>query len=147
MAHVELSLSESTVPRRDADEALRVLDRWADAVAASSQPCLVIDGHSAIVVASSSVCNLLGLPKPINAAGLSLLGGALRLLDFTTAGEALSEADLKKIPPVLAITSRRLARGLLRVQVGDEKRTIDVIATPLLDDGAVVGSLSFFIRV
>jgi len=40
-----------------------------------------------------------------------------------------------------------LARGLLRVRLGDDIVTIDAVATPLWADGDVAGSLTFFCTV
>ena len=57
----------------------------------------------------------------------------LRPLDFSAAGIALDEGEVSKIPPLLALASGRLARGLLRVQCRDDACTLDAIATPLLD--------------
>jgi hypothetical protein len=61
----------------------------------------------------------------------------------------LYEPEIERIPPLLAIRSGRLARGLMRVQtdVGDAHLTVDAIATPLLVDGEVVASLTFFSAV
>jgi hypothetical protein len=55
---------------------------------------------------------------------------------------------MANIPPLLAVTSGRLARGLLRVQrPGQLPGTVDAIATPLRDGDTVVGSLTFFAEV
>ena len=53
---------------------------------------------------------------------------------------------MEKIPPLLAIRSKRLARGLMRVQIdGPEPHlTVDAIATPLMAADQVVASLTFF---
>jgi hypothetical protein len=51
------------------------------------------------------------------------------------------------MPSIQALLSERLARGLLRVRLGDEILTIDAVATPLLENGHVVGSLTFFCSV
>ena len=65
--------------------------------------------------------------------------GALRLIDFTADGRELDETDAEKIPPLLAIRSERLARGLMRVvpEPGEPPVTVDAITTPLL--GAATG--------
>jgi PAS domain-containing protein len=150
LAHVELSLTEAF----DLPEAAFDLDtrtpvdsfgRWSTTVAAAEEPCLVIDSDYTIVSASSSCCALLGLGEPAQAAGLPLLDAGIRLVDFTAARSELTEPEIEKIPPLLAVTSGRLARGLLRVRGGaDGDATVDAIATPLLVEGAVAGSLTFF---
>jgi hypothetical protein len=165
VAHVELSLSEALVPpaRTPAghagpaephpgyrpeppqDTPLDTLGRWAVAVAAAAEPCLLIDARSRIVASSAACRKLLGLADPALTAGRPLLG-TLELIDFTAAPSPLDEADADKIPPLLALNSGRLARGLLRVGpagAGEPAGTLDAITTPLLEDDAVVGSLTF----
>ncbi|MFY1688805.1 PAS domain-containing protein [Plantactinospora sp. WMMB782] len=177
MAHVELSISEAfptpatTSPghgstgfddadgrahvdgRADAGGRARVdgFSRWSEAVSTAAEPCLLIDRETTIAAVSPSCCQLLGLGTPLEALGLPLLGSALRLLDFTAARGELTEQDVEKIPPLLALQSARLARGLLRVRCpegrGPDATTVDAIATPILTDGEVAGSLTFFAEV
>ncbi|MEN3307679.1 MAG: hypothetical protein V7603_3881 [Micromonosporaceae bacterium] len=141
MAHVELSLSDPHSPPRS------TLDRWGAAVHDAAEPCLVVDHLSRIVAASPRACELLGLGEPQMAMGLSLFAGVLRLLDFTAAGAALGDGELEKIPPVLAFSSERLARALMRVQSGGEVVTLDAVATPLFDGAKAVGSLTFLMQI
>ncbi len=148
MAHVELSLSGPFVPpaRTPAEAELAgSIGRWASTVAGAPESCLIIDAGTTILAVSPSCSQLLGLGEPADAVGRLLLGGALRLIDFTAGGGELDEPEVEKIPPVLAIRTGRLARGLMRVQTpaGDGHVTVDAIATPLLDDGRVVASLTF----
>lgn len=152
MAHVELSLSEAFVPHasttiepeRDGSVAL-----WTPTVAAAAEPCLLIDASMMIVAVSEECCRLLSLGTPAEATGRSLIDGTLRLVDFTQARGELTEAEIEKIPPRLALKSGRLARGLLRIVAEGRpgEVTVDAIATPLLDGGTVVGSLTFFCEV
>ena len=149
MAHVELSLSGAFVPqaRTPAEaEFVASIDRWMSTVAAAVEPCLVIDAATTIRAVSPSCSELLGFGKPIEAVGQPLLGGVLRLIDFTAGGAELDEPEVEKIPPLLAIRSKRLARGLMRVQIdGPEPHlTVDAIATPLMAADQVVASLTFF---
>lgn len=149
MAHVELSLSGAFVPQaRTPTEAEFVasIDRWMSTVAAAAEPCLIIDATTTIRAVSPSCSALFALGKPVEAVGQPLLGGALRLIDFTAGGGELDEPEVEKIPPLLAIRSKRLARGLMRVQIeGPEPHlTVDAIATPLLAAERVVASLTFF---
>lgn len=145
MAHVELSLSEPLMP---AEPMPGGLDRWASTVAGAPEPCMVIDSLSEIVAVSPSACRLLGFSSQAAAVKRHLFGGVLYLLDFTAKPSQLTDGELEKIPPVLAFSSRRLARGLMRVRTSDELIiTVDAVASPLFEGERVVGSLTFFCPV
>jgi hypothetical protein len=148
VAHVELSLSGAFVPQaRTPAEAEFVpsVERWTATVASAAEPCLVIDASTTILALSASCSELFGLGKPVEAIGQPL-GTALRLIDFTATAGELDDSDAEKIPPLLAIRSERLARGLLRVvpSPGEPPVTVDAIATPLLSGDRLAGSLTFF---
>ncbi len=152
MAHVELSLSGAFVPqaRTPSDsEFTPSIERWKTTVAVAAEPALVIDPSGTILAVSPSASALLGLGRPADAVGQPLLGGVVRLIDFTAGGSDLDEPELERIPPLLAIRTGRLARGLMRVQTaaGEAHLTVDAIATPLIDSGDVVASLTFFSAV
>jgi hypothetical protein len=152
VAHVELSLSGAFVPqaRTPAEaEFVTSIDRWTTTVATAAEPCLVIDVTTKILAVSPSGSDLLGLGRPAEAVGQPLLGGVLRLIDFTAGAGELDEPEVERIPPLLAIRSGRLARGLMRVQTdaGDAHLTVDAIATPLQEAGDVIASLTFFSAV
>lgn len=150
MAHVELSLSEAFVPDpgdESPEPEVGSFAAWAATVPGAAEPCLLIDLHTNIRAVSIACCDLLGLRAPAEAVGSPLLDGGLRLVDFTAARCELTEQDVEKIPPLLALTSGRLARGLLRVHSGGADATVDAIATPLLAHGLVAGSLTFFSEV
>ena len=143
MPHVELSVTEPSAAHRALVESS--LDRWAEAVAGAAEPCLVVDARATVVALSEAGADLLGLDPDV--IGQSLLDGVLRLLDFSPSGADLDEGEIGKIPPLMALASARLARGLLRVERDGAPCTLDGIATPLLDDGRVIGSLTFFSEV
>jgi hypothetical protein len=145
VAHVELSLSEPLVPAPA--QPAGPLDRWSRAVADAVEPCLVIDAMSEIQAVSPAACRLLGFANQAAVVGRHLFGGILRLLDFTAAPSVLADTELEKIPSVLAYSSQRLARGLMRVRSDGAVRTLDAIATPLFDGDKVVGSLTFFSQI
>lgn len=152
MAHVELSLPESFVPSAGPATPPETdnFRRWCATVSVALEPCLLIDLRTTIEAVSASCCELLGLGTPAETVGRPLLDGELRLLDFTAARAALPEQESEKIPPLLALSSGRLARGLLRVRsgaAGGSDATVDAIATPVLTDGVVAGSLTFFSQV
>lgn len=152
MAHVELSLSEVFVPAvgTSTEQESDNFGQWSATVSHAAEPCLLIDAETTVVAVSLSGCELLCLGAPEDVIGLPLLDGGLRLLDFTANRGELNEQETDKIPPLLALHSRRLARGLLRVQAAAEGApiaTVDAISTPVLTDGAVAGSLTFFSEV
>lgn len=153
VAHVELSLTEAFLPparTRLEPEPGGSIECWSETVATAGEPCLIINADMTIAAVSASCCKLLGLGTPASALGRSLLDGVLRLVDFTAARGELTETEIDKIPPLLALTSGRLARGLLRVEAcaGTETHaTVDAIATPLSANGQVAGSLTFFSAV
>jgi hypothetical protein len=147
VAHVELSLTEPSVPLAGDSQPAEPLERWGLTVAAAPEPCLVIDAMSEIVAVSVAACDLLGFPDPADVVGRHLFGGILPLLDFTSAAAPLTDGELEKIPPVLAYSSHRLARGLLRVRTGEGLRTIDAVASPLYDGQTVVGSITFLCQI
>lgn len=144
MPHVELSLSEAYGPRARPPVDSSV-DRWSAAVSDASEACLVLGADMVIMALSASCHQLLGLQG--EAVGRGLLDGVLRLLDFGDGG-ALTDGEIGKIPPLLALTSGQLARGLVRVVCADgNTQTLDAIATPLFDGPTIAGSLSFFSQI
>lgn len=145
MAHVELSLSEAAgAPPDPGGTPGGSLGRWSAAAAEAEEACLVLDADGGIVAASAACHALLGLGEPGSVLGRYLLDGVLQLVDFTAARRLLPEADVDAIPPLLALTSGRLARGIMRVHDGSYDVTVDGIAVPLRDGDQVVGSLTFF---
>ncbi|MFC4018579.1 hypothetical protein ACFOW4_11585 [Micromonospora sp. GCM10011542] len=152
MAHVELSLSEVFVPaaRTSTEHGSDNFGQWSSTVSRADEPCLLIDAETRVVAISAAGCELLCLGEPDDLIGRPLLDGGLRLLDFTANRGELTEAETDKIPPLLALTSGRLARGLLRVEAASadaSDATVDAISTPVLADGEVAGSLTFFSEV
>ncbi|MDO3705629.1 hypothetical protein Q3W71_28565 [Micromonospora sp. C28SCA-DRY-2] len=152
MAHVELSLSEVLAPAAGTptEQESDNVGQWSLTVSHADEPCLLIDAETKVVAVSAAGCELLCLGAPEDVIGLPLLGGGLRLLDFTANPRELTEQEIDKIPPLLALSSGRLARGLLRVQAastGAPDATVDAISTPVLAEGSVAGSLTFFSEV
>lgn len=152
MAHVELSLSEVFVPAAGTptEQESDNFGQWSETVDRAEEPCLLIDADTRVVAVSTSGCELLCLGAPPDVIGRPLLGGGLRLLDFTANRGELTEPEIDKIPPLLALSSGRLARGLLRVQgatPNSPDATVDAISTPVFTGGAVAGSLTFFSEV
>lgn len=143
MTHIELSRSPSAQPSPGA--AADPLELWAAAAFAAEESCLVIDGDGIIVAASAPCAGLLCLSRPFEPVGRHLLDPEVFvLIDFTAAGNVLGEQEREQIPPLLALSSGRIARGLLRVRNADTTKTLDAISTPLRHKDNVVGSLTFF---
>lgn len=152
MAHVELSLSEVRVPAvgAPAEQEYDNVTSWSVTVSRAAEPCVLIAADTRVIAVSASGSQLLFLGGSRDMIGQPLLDGSLRLLDFTANRGELTEPELDKIPPLLAITSGRLARGLLRIKgvpAGAPDATVDAISTPVHRAGAVVGSLTFFSEV
>jgi len=142
VTHVELSLTSSVAPDWRPQLPLE-LARWVAAVTDSTEPALIIDASAVVIACTPACARLLGLPHTWTG---ERLPDALRLIDFTAAGSDLSETERDLIPPLLAVASGRLARGLMRVRDNGqpgEIRTLDAISTPLHSGGVAVGSLTF----
>ena len=141
MPHVELSVTDPALgrARQPVDSSLA---KWAMAAADAEEHCLVIDHDALIIAISASFEALLGLT--VSAIGRPMVGSVMQLLDFGD-GFELTPAEVDKTPPLLALSSGRLARGLMRVRgAGEASRTLDAISTPLIEQGAITGSLTFF---
>ena len=151
MPHVELSLSDPYVPRARMPVNCRhgALDRWGGTVNVAAEPCLILDAQG-VIHASSPPCRVLfGLADGVGTTelGRRRIDELLQLVDFTAARDRLADWELERIPPLLAISTGGLARGLLRFRVGEVVRTVDAVATPLFEGQAVIGSLTFFSRI
>lgn len=150
MPHVELSLIDS---RRLPTPAPVPLDdsllRWAAVVTHAAEPSLVVDRDSVIVAVSEPCVEMLGCGDGANRPGSRLQDALPHLVGFTDPPHKLDSAEADKIPPLLAISSGALARGLMRVQrpPTGHIRIMDAIATPLWQGKHVVGSLTFFAAV
>jgi len=147
--HVEFSISDPhqpPAPTRTVDPAESSLERWGATVDGAPEPCLVIDSDVVVVAMSASFEAMLGLAEsPVNRPLLDD-DGVLQLLDFGD-GNALEQIEVARMPSLLALTSGRLARGLIRIRCANGPGTFDAIATPLTEEGKVVGSLTFFLAI
>jgi hypothetical protein len=133
--HVEFSIS-------DLPPAEPGLERWAATVDGAAEACLVIDAAQIVVAMSASFEKMVGLTGSPVSRPLLEGDGVLQLLDFGD-GMPLEQTEVARMPPVLALTSGRLARGLIRISCATGPCTFDAIATPLTEDGQTVGSLTF----
>lgn len=153
MAHVELSWTGSPPHEQRIPSSLErsrldpAVERWAAAVDEANEPCMVIDSFANIVSMSQSACALLGFGSAREAIGQCLYDRAFPLLDFTSERAELNDDEIQRTPPVLALTSGLLARGVLRVRGDGRFVTMDAVSTPLKDGAIVLGSLTFFCLV
>ena len=144
MSFVELSIPDPGLagrPRFDSS-----VDLWEYTVRYAQEACLVLDGSATVVAASPGCGELLSI-TPTDSVGRRLVD-VLHLLDFNAVAGKLPERDVDKIPPLLAMTTKGLARGLIRFNGADGAvDTVDAISVPLRDGPRVVGSLTFFAAV
>lgn len=140
MPHIELSLSA-----RDGDSARQTCQEWAAPVRGSADACLLLDAFGKIFATSPSCRALLGLHDGVDAQGHTLLDG-LHLVNFAASAGELPRWESERIPPLQALHTGALARGLLRVSAGGISRTLDAVASPVHGSTQVAGSLTFFRR-
>jgi PAS domain-containing protein len=152
LVHIELSLSAGDAPP-DLVPPLRVLapphvlGRWLEAVAHADDCCLVLDADGIVLGVSPACVELFGAASADEFLGRGLLDDVLDIVDFTAARERLGDAQLERLPPLLALSSESLARGLLRIRTSAGVRTLDAVSTPLRVKGELAGSLTFVHRV
>ncbi|HEY8452612.1 MAG: hypothetical protein FWJ70_11050 [Micromonosporaceae bacterium] len=151
MTHVELSLTDAAAVLRPhpATGPWPGLDRWASVAADALEPCLVLDAHATLVAVSPAAAALTGITDPVAALGQNLREVIGPLLDFGPHPGPLPEQEVERIPPLLALSSGMMARGLLRIgdRSGGRPVTLDAVSTPLTDGAGVVGSLTFLARI
>lgn len=148
MVHLEMSLAsvditDELIPSQRTPGAVHGLEAWHRAVAEAEDPCLLLDAEGMIASVSMPCVQLLGAYAPEQLLGRGMLDD-LDLVDFTATPQPLLPLQLARIPPLLALSSGTLARGLLRIRAGTDIRILDAVATPLRGQGEVVGSLTFF---
>jgi len=144
VSFVELSIPDPGLAARVSFDS--TIDLWDFAVRQANEACLVLDTDFIVVSASPGCVGLLSV-APVDAVGRRLVD-VIRLLDFNSPSGRLPESEVDKIPPLAAISTGMLARGLLRVAGPDAvPTTVDAIAVPLQDSDSVAGSLTFFAPV
>ncbi|MGA8116297.1 MAG: PAS domain-containing protein [Actinocatenispora sp.] len=116
-------------------------------VRAATEPCLVLDRSGLVAACSPAAGRLLEIPGIDTVIGKSLLDGIPAPVDFTASGDRLSEWELARLPPLLALATGSLARGLIRFRVHRHIRTVDAVSTPLRDHAEIAGSLTFFAAI
>lgn len=114
---------------------------WVLAVRTAAEACLLLDAQGRVTAASAAAGKMLdGIPDPIGAKFADLVSS----VDFTS-GAAPDLEPERSMPPLRALATGGLARGLMRVRVSDGTLvTYDVVAVPLERQCAV---LAFFVAV
>lgn len=135
-----LAANGSAAPTTLDDPVADALARWVAVASASPDACIVVDHSGRVAAVSANAAALLG-EAPAAMVGRGLVDGVLELVDFS---DEAGPGD-RRIPPLLALTSDVLTRGLLRIRRSDGRRlTIDAVAAPLhAGGGRVVGALAF----
>lgn len=118
------------------------LTAWCAQVREAHEPCLAVDADGRVVALSVSGAALLG--AEIHAClGVRLLDLVV-MVDFTATGVPLLDPEMCT-PPLRALRSRRLTRGLVRLRLTDGRTpTFDVVGVPLADGS---GALGYFTEV
>lgn len=116
------------------------LRRWSEAMAETTDGCLLLDRAGRLVAVSPSAADVLGLGA--DAVGQPLLD-RVTLIDFEAGAEQPEYAA--RIPPLAALRGGGMARSLIRLRRGDgEAITLEAQSTPVHDSaGDVVGSITF----
>jgi PAS domain-containing protein len=114
---------------------------WHGAVQESTEACLLLDRDARVVAASAAVGAVLGTTSA-SAVGARFVD-LVTAVDFTSG--AAPDAELERsMPPLRALATGGLARGLLRLRSAAGLVTYDVVAVPL---GGQSGALAFFLAV
>jgi PAS domain-containing protein len=114
---------------------------WHAAVQSSDEACLLLDRDARVVAASVSVGAVLGTTAA-SAVGAKFVD-LVTAVDFTSG--ALPDQELERsMPPLRALATGGLARGLLRLRSSAGLVTYDVVAVPLAGQSGV---LAFFLAV
>lgn len=118
------------------------LAAWVTRVRESCESCLAVDSGGRVVSMSPACGRLLGV-DPVRTIGV-LLVDLVVLVDFTAVGLPLPD-PAAQAPPLRALRSGALARGLLRLRLAEGSlRTYDVVGVPLAGG---VGALAFLTEV
>jgi PAS domain-containing protein len=114
---------------------------WHAAVQASTEACLLLDSDARVVAASPAVGAVLGTTAA-SAVGAKFVD-LVTAVDFTSGAAPDLELE-RSMPPLRALATGGLARGLLRLRSAAGLVTYDVVAVPLSGQS---GALAFFLAV
>lgn len=115
---------------------------WVGAVRASQEACLLLETDGRVAAASEAAGPVLGTTA--SAAVGARFVDLVTAVDFTSGAAPAQELE-RSIPPLRALTTGGLARGLLRLRSSSGTLvTYDVVAVPLAGQS---GALAFFLPV
>lgn len=115
---------------------------WAKRITEAQETCLLLDDRGRVVALSAGCALSLNLdPRTAHGKPLREL---VALVDFSATGLPVEDPELQ-LPPLKALRSATMARGLVRLRLGREVvTTYDVVGVPLAGG---VGALGFFSEV
>ena len=130
-------------PRGPGEDVLQgSVSAWSQRVEEAQETCLVLDSRGRVVAVSRGCALSLNL-DPATALGKPLLDLVV-LVDFSQTGVPVEDPD-QQLPPLKALRSGSLARGLVRLRLArGVLATYDVVGVPL---AAGQGALGFFSEV
>jgi len=115
---------------------------WAPRIREAEEACLLIDEHGRLVALSTG-CALALTIDPVSGVGKNLIE-LVTMVDFTATGLPVEDPEVQ-LPPLKALRTNSLARGLVRLRLGKSVTvTYDVVGVPLAGG---VGALAFFTEV
>ena len=116
-----------------------LLEAWAYRVREAAEAMLLVDPSGRVVALSASAGRLL-LLDPTASVGARLLE-LVEVVDFTSAAAPVPDPDVQ-LPPLRAIVTGRLNRGLVRLRSGHVLRSYDVVGVPLSEGAGAVGFIA-----
>jgi len=143
MSERTLRLRISLQPRPAPDDELSVgVVAWTQRITEAQETALLINGRGRVVAISTGAALALSLDAA-NAIGKPLLE-LLTLVDFSATGVPVEDPDVQ-LPPLKALRSQSMARGLVRLRLqGGVLATYDCVGVPLAGGD---GALAFFAEV
>jgi hypothetical protein len=134
----------ASLPRRTLDLDAREsgpIGVWHAAVQSSEEACLLLDRDARVVAASAGAGVVLGTTTA-SAVG-ARFADLVTAVDFTSGAAPDLELE-RSMPPLRALSTGGLSRGLLRLRSAAGLVTYDVVAVPLAGQAGV---LAFFLAV
>lgn len=130
-------------PRPAGDDALEGgVAAWADRITEAQETALLLDERGRVVAISTGAALALNLDVT-TCLGKSLLDLVV-VVDFSATGVPVDDPDVQ-LPPLKALRSLTMARGLVRLRLGrGVLTTYDCVGVPLAGG---LGALAFFAEV